>query len=200
MAYLHTHRSSIPLTIWEASKRVHGENGDRDFSQVLLEALRQAAESHLKACDFGLYRNACLGAYITLTEAGMGREAFRFLCETAYYDLSGLGNGETLLLEESDAARQTLLTAKLRELNGHFAFVVPSVKEGFRREQTERGLSEEAFRQLLLEEFRQVDAPFHLFSEEECADILLAVLREDAETPTKLLETAKTRLREELTA
>ena len=194
--YLHSHRNAMPLTIWAASKQIRRDG--KDFSQILLETLKAGAEAHLNSHDYGQYRNACLANYAALQDAGMDQEAFHCLCETAYYDLSGLGDGETLLLDESPASLRSFLTAKEKLLSGHFMLVVPAVKQSLRQEQERRELSDEDFRALLLEEFGGVELPFQLFSNEECADLLLAVIHDDTETPARLLDSAKTRLQEEL--
>ena len=166
---------------------------------IVWKNLNMEAMEHFKAGNFGLYRNTRLSMYNFLMKEKHYKMAFDVLCEVALYDLSGLGNGE-------NEARKLGIEKQLfvDSIKYYFPYkdsiliLAPAVIGYFEVIQCKLGLSDEAYKKVLIDEFNKYQLRRRVFTNEECAEI---VLNEMGNHPRKLraiYKGAEERIKEEL--
>lgn len=191
ISYIHKHNIEN-LTIWDMNIML-GNDYKSSYKDKLWEYLNENSEQHIKNNNFGLYRNTRLFMYYLLIEDKKYDIAFNFICEVAYYDLSGLGNNELI-------GKKVFYKSALEdELEMAFpyeesCFILPPAIISYLMDMQER-LSEEVFRKRLLSKFKEIKTIFHLFTEDECVDIVIAEINNDTSTLKKIYKQSEKRLK-----
>lgn len=139
--------------------------------------------------DFGLYRNCRYHMYLFLMEEKRIKDALGMLAEVVFYDLSGLGNGY-------DPQFFYICAEYFFPYKESNATTAPGIISAIMNCQKELGLTDEELRAVLLDRMSKLSAPFHLFTPEECVDIVFMENRQDEEALTKIYAKAKRRFKQ----
>ena len=184
IAYIH--RKPVEgLTIWDIHRQVL-EHPDQSYRTLLWTHLEARALAHIQAKDYAAYRACRYRMYQFQMEENQLKRAFPFLAEVIYYDLSGTGGG-------ADTLERYVSEKYFFPYDKSIVKLSAVCIQAMGKLQTDLELSEEMLRTLLIQFFGRLSVPFHLFTIEECAVIVLLELRGDTENLRKVYELAETR-------
>jgi hypothetical protein len=127
--------------------------------------------------------------YLFLMEEKRIKDALGMLAEVVFYDLSGLGNGY-------DPQFFYICAEYFFPYKESNATTAPGIISAIMNCQKELGLTDEELRAVLLDRMSKLSAPFHLFTPEECVDIVFMENRQDEEALTKIYAKAKRRFKQ----
>ena len=173
------------LHIWNLHRLVM-HHPDKTYRELLLSYMEEQMEVLRKAEDFHNLRDLCYRIYNFHMEENKLKKALPHLAHTIYIDLSG-AHAVADFLERFVAEKHFFPyeTSIVKMSVGTLA-AIRRIKESL-------NLSEEILNALLIQFFKQVPLPFHLFTMEECAAVIILELREDKERLTKAYELAQMR-------
>lgn len=181
VVYLH---KTGRMSVWEMNQRLANNAANFSYRDFLWQSFNEQAEQHYIDADMGLYRNVRLTMYQFLMEEGKVRTAFGHLCEVIAYDLSSMDNWE-----EHNPSPE-LLKLKVESAlkycfpyTGSQASLPPMVIKWAAEMQQKLEMSDADFRVALLEQFEKIHLLRRIFTNEECADI---VMNEIGNHPRKL--------------
>ena len=185
------------MSVWEMNQRIAQTH--YPYRDILWGYFNEQSGVHFQNYDFGLYRNIRLNMYQFLMEENKPKTAFQLLCEVLSYDLSGLGNRERPLFEwERNDPKHYLMIFESRA--EHFfpyenttLIIPPAVSAWFAEMQTTLDLDDNEYRNAILNALREVHPPRRVFTDEECADIIIADIQNDAETLSAIYAKAEKR-------
>lgn len=194
VSYLHRNRY---MSVWEMNQRIAQTH--YPYRDILWGYFNEQAWVHFQNFDFGLYRNIRLNMYQFLMEENKPKTAFHMLCEVLSFDLSGLGNNEKSLFEwERNDPKYYLMIYKSRA--EHFfpyenttLIIPPAVSAWFAEMQTTFGLDDKSYRNAILKELQETHPPRRIFTDEECADIIIADIHSDTDTLSAIYSKAEKR-------
>ncbi len=194
VSYLHRNRH---MSVWEMNQRIAQTH--YPYRDILWGYFNEQAGVHFQNFDFGLYRNIRLNMYQFLMEENKPKTAFHMLCEVLSFDLSGLGNSEKSLFEwEKNDPKYYLMIYESRA--EHFfpyenttLIIPPAVSAWFAEMQTTLGLDDKGYRDAILKELQETHPPRRIFTDEECADIIIADIHDDADTLSAIYSKAEKR-------
>lgn len=197
--YLHRKRY---MSVWEMNKLLNA-NGPRHlpYRDILWGEFNRQSLEHINNLDFGLYRNTRLSMYEFLMEENRYRDAFSCLCEVLYSDFSGLGNSERLFFSNDAKAHRFSLGLKLESCFPYEKSLVrlsPKMKEYLVGLQEKLRLDNANLENTLRTEFEGCSfLPFHVFTVDECVEIVMGELNNQTEQIIRIYQTAETRMRKE---
>ena len=185
--YIHRYQLE-DLDIWSLNKIVHTPP-KMPYRDKIWGYLNNRSMDHVAARNFGLYRNSRYHMHLFLMEEKRIKDALAMLAEVVFYDLCGLGNGYD--------ERYLFITA------GYFfpytksiAKTAPGIIDAIMKCKNDLGLTDEEFRGIMLNRMSMLRAPVHLFTHEECVNILFAEIRQEEETLNKIYAKAKQRFKQ----
>lgn len=186
------------MSIWEMNKEL--ASSKFSYRDIVWQHLIRQSVSDFENYDFGLYRNTRLSMYNFLMEKNRIEAAFHMLCEVMLYDLSGLGNrGKPLIeWEKHDPADfyssyYKIILERYFPYKEHNAYIAPYVMSQLYEMQKKLNLDDNEYRAALLTEFNKIFLIRRIFTNEECADIVIADLHSDTDALTKIFKTAEKR-------
>lgn len=199
VSYLHRNRY---MSVWEMNHRIAQTH--YPYRDILWGYFNEQAMVHFQNFDFGLYRNICLNMYQFLMEENKPKTAFHMLCEVLSFDLSGLGNSEKSLFEwERNDPKYYLMVYESRA--EHFfpyenttLIIPPAVSAWFAEMQTAFGMDDKSYKDAILRELQETHPPRRIFTDEECADIIIADIHNDTDTLSDIYSKAEKREKERL--
>lgn len=181
VVYLH---KTGRMSVWEMNQRLANNAANFSYRDFLWQSFNEQAEQHYVDADMGLYRNVRLTMYQFLMEEGKVHTAFGHLCEVIAYDLSSMDNWE-----EHNPSPE-LLKLKVESAlkycfpyTGSQASLPPMIIKWIAEMQQKLEMSDADFRVALLEQFEEIHLLRRIFTNEECADI---VMNEIGNHPRKL--------------
>ena len=199
--YLHKHKR-IGMTVWEMNRRIaHTHNQYRD---ILWKYFNEQASIHLQNLDFGLYWCDCSNMYDFLMEDNQTQEAFHILCVLLLLDLNGLDNQYRYLLECEKDDPEYYLMMRESQLKNFFPYeesslkIPPSISDQIAKMQTTLALDDNSYQKAILKELQEIQLPRRIFSDEECADIVIANIHHDIDTLIFIFKKAEKRQTEKL--
>ena len=194
VSYLHRNRY---MTVWEMNQRIAMTH--YPYRDILWGYFNEQSGMYFQNFDFGLYRYIRLNMYQFLMEENKPKTAFHMLCEVLSFDLSGLGNGEKTLFEW-ESSNPELYLMVYESMSKHFfpykettLIIPPAVSGWFAEMQIAFGLDDKDYREVLLKELQTVHPPRRIFTDEECADIVIANIHNDTYALTEIYEKAEIR-------
>lgn len=199
VSYLHKNRY---MTVWEMNQRIARTH--YHYRDILWGYFNEQAVIHFQNFDFGLYRCTRLSMYQFLMEENRPKAAFPMLCEVLSFDLSGLSNGDKPLLEWEQVNPKLYLTVYESRLEHFFPYkettliIPPAVSVWFAKMQTILGLGDRDYREALLKELQKIHPPRRIFTDEECADIVIANIHNDVDALIAVYNKAEIRERERI--
>lgn len=196
--YLHrTHY----MGIWEMNRLLQGKNRyHKQYRDVLWGDFNRQLLEHFTNLNFGLYRNTCLSMYSFLMEEERYRDAFSSLCQVIYCDLSGLGNSERMLFDEDNRNFRFSIKMKLESCfpyKDSIAKIIPGMKDNLIALQKGFEWDNGSLRNAVQEEFEKCTLPYHIFTVEECTDIVMGEVENQTDIVEKIYQEAEKRMIEE---
>jgi len=199
VSYLHRHRH---MTVWEMNQRI--AQSHYPYRDILWGYFNEQSAIHFQNYNFGAYTNIRLNMYQFLMEENKPKTAFHMLCEVLSFDLSGLSNGEQILFEWAKTNPKNYLMIYESRAKHFFPYeetsliIPPAVSAWFAEMQTILGLDDKNYRDAILKELGEVHPPFRIFTDEECADIIMADIHNDTDTLSGIYKKAEKRERARL--
>jgi hypothetical protein len=187
VSYIHRHTLE-DLDIWSLNRIIH-EPPYMPYRDKIWGYLNKRSMEHFAARDFGLYRNCRHHMSTFLMEEKKIEDALGMLSEVVFYDLSGLGNGY-------DPQFLDIYAQNFFPYKNSIVTMAPGITSVVIHCQKELNLSDEELKATMLERMNRLSAPLHLFTPEECVDIVLMESREDTEALTKIYAKAKRRFKQ----
>jgi hypothetical protein len=185
--YIHRHQIE-DLDIWTLNKIIH-EPPYMPYRDKIWGYLNKRSMEHFAAGNFGLYRNCRHHMYNFLMEEKNVKDALGMLSEVVFYDLSGLGNNY-------DPQYLDIYAEHFFPYKDSTATMASGITNAVIHCQKELNLSDDELKAVMLDRINRLSAPFHLFTPEECVDIVLMESREDIDALTKIYAKAKRRFKQ----
>ena len=175
VSYLHRHHY---MSVWEMNIMLHINNPSHlRYRDIIWRELNKQSGEHFQNYDFGLYRNTRLSMHNFLVEEKKYKTALHLLCEVISFDLSGLGNGDKPI-SNNDVLRQVKFESRMVNLltteDKKEVTVPPGIIGYFERLYKEIGMTSDEFVQYTYEQFAEIYIHDRVFTESECANIILS--------------------------
>lgn len=185
--YIHRHTLE-DLDIWSLNKIIH-EPPNMPYRDKIWGYLNKRSIEHFAAGNFGLYRNCRYHMYNFLMEEKKTKDALGMLSEVVFYDLSGLGNNY-------DPQYIDIFAKHFFPYKDSTVTMAPGITNAVIHCQKELNLSDDELKTTMLDRMNRLSAPLHIFTPEECVDIVLMEDREDTEALIKMYAKAKRRFKQ----
>lgn len=194
VSYLHRNRV---MTVWEMNQRISQTH--YPYRDVLWGYFNEQSTLHFQNFDFGLYRNTRLNMYRFLMEENKPKTAFQMLCEVISFDFSGLGNSEKSMFKWEQSDPEFYLEMYKSRIEQFFPYdeeklILPPAVLGWAAELQETlGFDDNEFKKEMLESFGKVHPPRRIFTDEECANIVIASIHEDTNSLSTIFKKVEIR-------
>lgn len=185
--YIHR-KQCEDLDIWSLNRLVHTPP-DIPYRDKIWAHLNKRSGEHFAARNFGMYRNCRLSMFHFLGEEDRTRDALLMLAEVVFYDLSGLHNGY-------DPRLLSIWAEHFFPYKESSATIAPGVISHLTDCQDRLGLPDGELRGMLLQRMSRLRAPFHLFTPEQCVDIVYLEMHQDERALTAMYAVAERRFKE----
>lgn len=196
--YLHRKRY---MSVWEMNKLLNAPTAQHlPYRDILWGEFNRQSLEHISNLDFGLYRNTRLSMYEFLMEEKRYRDAFSCLCEVLYSDFSGLGNGDSLFFSDDAKSHRFSLGLKLESCFPYEKSIVriaPGIKENLVDLQKKLGLDNTTLENAVRTEFEGCSLPYHVFTVDECVEIVMSELNNQTEQVERIYQIAEARMKKE---
>lgn len=164
------------MTIWEMNQKLNNNPEGFSYRDLIWQKLNKDALNFRKKREFGLYRNTRLQMCEFLLKERKARQAVECICDVFAYDSNMFGlydiPDEYRLSDDPDFFKHTYSTA---DTAPHVVAQLGSIQE-------ELGLSDAEYRQILLKGFSKACYPHMAFTNDESADLVIAMLSGDHST------------------
>ena len=185
--YIHRHPIE-DLDIWSLNKIIH-EPPYMSYRDKIWGYLNKRSMEHFAVGDFGLYRNCRYHMYLFLIEEKKLKDALGMLSEVVFYDLSGLDNNY-------DPQYLYIFAENFFPYKDSTVTMAPGITSAIMQCQKELNLTDEELKKAMLDRMKRLSAPLHLFTPEECVDIVFMESHEDIDALTKIYAKAKRRFKQ----
>jgi len=185
--YIH-HHAIEDLDIWSLNKIIH-EPPYMSYRDKIWGYLNKRSMKHFSAGDFGLYRNCRYHMYLFLIEEKRLKDGLGMLSEVVFYDLSGLDNNY-------DPKYLYIFSKNFFPYKDSTVIMPPGITNAVIQCQKELNLTDEELKTIMLDRMNRLSAPLHLFTPEECVDIVFMERRGDTDALTKIYSKAKRRFKQ----
>ena len=189
------------MSVWEMNKLLNANGAQHlPYRDILWGEFNRRSVEHINNLDFGLYRNTRLSMYDFLMEENRYKDAFSYLCEVLYSDFSGLSNGERLFFSDDTRSYRFSLGLKLKSCFPYeksFVKIAPGIKRYLIDLQGKLGLDNDALKNAVRAEFEKCSLPYHIFTVDECVEIVMGELNNQTEQVERIYQIAESRMREE---
>lgn len=199
--YLHKNKR-IGMSVWEMNRRIARTH--RPYREILWEYFNEQANIHFQDLNFGLYWIECCNMYYFLMEENRFQEAFYILCKILLIELNGLDNQYWYLMESKQSNPETYLTMYESKLESFFPYetssliIPPAISDWVAKMQTNLALDDNNYKKAILKETQKIQLPRQIFTDEECADIIIASIHNDTDTLVKIYQKAEKSQKEKL--
>ncbi|WP_088188027.1 MULTISPECIES: SAP domain-containing protein [unclassified Desulfosporosinus] len=185
--YIHRHTLE-DLDIWSLNKIMH-EPPHMPYRDKIWGYLNRRSMEHFASGNFGLYRNCRHHMHNFLMEEKKIKDALGMLSEVVFYDLSGLGNNY-------DPQYLDIFAKHFFPYKDSTVTMAPGITSAVIHCQKELSLTDDELKTAMLDRMNRLSAPLHLFTPDECVDIVLMESREDIDGLTKIYAKAKRRFKQ----
>lgn len=182
-------KSFCELDIWEANIFLH-KNPNFSIKDASWNKFNMNCAEHFKNHDYGLYRNTRCNMALQLIDEDRLQNALEFLFEVCYIDLSGLSNGfeKEFIKDNLDYyfpyENSGLILAPF--VIGYIVGIIDSLN-----------LVEKDLEKIYLSRINKLQIPFHVFTKQECFQIILNKINDNASQSKKIYLDAEKRLRQQ---
>lgn len=180
--YAHTHHYE-GINIYSLNILLDGQT--KNYRNGIWNHLKKLSLEYKQQNQHGLFRNIELQMAQFFLEESDYRDALPLLIEVVYWDTSGLGNG-TLYIEFTGSAWFPYETSIAKPAPGVISLIVDCKKM--------LNLNGKEFRALIEEVLGSLNAPFHIFTKNEVADIIELEIEQDTFQLSRIYVDAKRRL------
>lgn len=181
--YAHRHQYD-GIDIYSLNRLIDGHT--KMYRDFIWRYFNQKSMEHAGHGDFGSYRYVRYQMAQFVMEENKFSTALALLCEVVYWTTSGLNNGK-LYIES---------TGKFWfPYENSFVRVPPGIVNTIMECKVKSGKQDEEFQQFVLGEMSRMSAPFHIFTKDEVAEILLMEVAKDTAGLEKLYDKAKERMK-----
>ena len=184
--FIHSHLIE-DLNIWNLTEKVQSSN--HNYRDTIWGYLNECSLVHAKNHNFGLYRNSRFTMSEFVADEGKTETAFSLLCEVVAYDLSGLSNN-------FDINHLYILYKSYFPYEKSVVKMAPGITNRIKKYMESFGWSEKVLHQRLEEEINKIQLPFRLFTDKECADIVLCEMNGNEASLKKIYRVAEKRFME----
>ena len=194
VSYLHRNRY---MSVWEMNQKIAQTH--YPYRDILWGYFNEQSGIHYQNFDFGLYRNTRLNMYQFLMEENNPKTAFHMLCEVLSFDLSGLSNSEKFLFECEQNNPELYLSIYESRFEHFFPYeetsliIPPAISTWFAEMQSTLELDDDNYKKAILEGLKDAHPPRRIFTDEECADIIIADIKGDSNVLTSIYKKAEKR-------
>ncbi len=185
--YIHRHPIE-ELDIWSLNKIIH-EPPCMSYRDKIWSYLNKRSMEHFSVGNFGLYRNCRYHMYLFLMEEKRLEDALGMLSEVVFYDLSGLDNNY-------DSQYLHIWAKNFFPYKDSTVTMAPGITSAVMQCQKELNLTDEKLNKAMLDRMNRLSAPLHIFTPEECVDIVFMESLEDTDALTKMYAKAKRRFKQ----
>lgn len=185
--YIHRHMIE-DLDIWSLNRIVH-EPPYMPYRDKIWGYLNKRSMALFSAGDFGLYRNCRYYMSNFLMEEKKVKDALGMLSEVVFYDLSGLENGY-------DPKYLDIFAEHFFPYKGSTVTMAPGITSAVMHCQKKLNLSDEDLKAIMLDRMVHLSAPLHIFTPEECVDIVFMENRKETDALTNLYAKARRRFKQ----
>ena len=149
-----------------------------------------ACRQEIQSGNFGKYRNLRYNMAEVCFKEKKYLTALKLYCEVCYWDMSGLSNGEGFWFRSNNHAiseRVYSLSAMKRRLNYSTweQFCAPACRK--RILQIKNRLIDDDITERIYSFMSEFSAPFHPFNNDDCAELLLCILRDEPKLPRRII-------------
>lgn len=173
------------LNIWNLHRLVM-QNPHKSYRDLIFSHMETMVQTCMAQKDFTNLRDTCYRMYNFQMEENKQKKALAYLAHTVYIDLSGAH-------AVADALERFVAEKYFFPYESSVLKVSVGILSAIKSAQENLHLSEEMLNAVLIQFFRQISLPFHLFTQEECAAVIILELRGDKERLTKAYELAQQR-------
>ena len=173
------------LDIW-ALHRMVCLQPHRSYRDLVLDYMESHSKTLHAAGQFLEYRDLRFRMYQFWAEENRLKKAFPHLAETMYYDLSGAWH-------VGDFLSRYVSCQHFFPYEKSIAKIPTGSVRAMARLQPILGLSDEMLQALLGQFFKQYKTPFHLFTREECVQIVALELQENCDALSQIYKLAEDR-------
>ncbi|MBN3525064.1 SAP domain-containing protein [Paenibacillus apiarius] len=185
--YIHRHPIEN-MDIWSLNKIIY-EPPYMSYRDKIWGYLNKRSMEHFSVGDFGLYRNCRYHMYLFLMEEKRLKDALGMLSEVVFYDLSGLGNNY-------NPQYLSIFAKNFFPYKDSTVTMAPGITSAVIQCQKELDLTDKELKTAMIDRMNCLSTPLHLFTPEECVDIVFMESREDTEAITKIYAKAKRRFKQ----
>jgi hypothetical protein len=185
------HKNKIEdLNIWSLNKLMNDLPNGFKYRDIIWGYLNSQSMEHISNRQYNLYSNCRYTMYTVLTEEKRTENAIKMLTEVAYYDLSGLCNGSELDIKE-------YIRRYAFPYNESLVDIVPAKIRKFEKYKKANGLSDSEFKVIIKKHMDRFSTEFHLFTKEECVNIILNAINKNVYELNKIYTNAQNRFYEQ---
>lgn len=178
VTYLHRKHQ---ISIWEMNILLNVNNPSHlGYRDIIWREFNKQSGEYFQQCEFGLYRNVRRNMHNFLCEEKKYKTALHLLIEVISFDLSGLGNRtEPINLADEKFIREIHYESRLVNLftseDKREVIVPPGIVASFNSLYNELDMIDQEFINYVYEEFSKVHIHERVFSDKECANIILSL-------------------------
>lgn len=187
ITYVHKKTFCI-IDIWQANILLH-ENANLSINDLNWQYLNKECMEHFVNHDFGLYRNTKFCMAEQLLDENKLNKALAILFEVCYWDLSGICDNFSF---EFDNLKSYIPYSSLYEISS--STLAPFVVAQISNLKATLELSDKDFKSLYEAHIKNINTPFHIFTKEECFEIIYNKMLGNTENVSNLYNLAEKRL------
>lgn len=181
--YIHNQKDS-DLTIWNFSEMMHNEPS-ATFEEVFVQYYIDQSTKFLYQQSYGLYRNSLFSIFDFLFSQKQYDDALCILSKVIYCDLSGLSN--------SFDGHSLFHAPRFFPYEESFITIPPALSNRIHVCQEKLSLSDEELSSKIADSISNFKLPFHIFTLDECVDIILLEIHGQKEELRILYQRAEER-------
>ena len=165
------------------------QNNDKKWGEYNKQCIK-----HIKNGDYGLYRNTLYNMSVLVGKEKRYKDAAALLVHVAYLDISGLGNSVNTVI--GDKALYTSIHGSAWFPYSRSIATFP-LGEKMMNYKERIGFDDKEFRSFVTEQVNKLSAPFHIFTKDECIDIIVYETYGEKEKVAKIYAKAKKSLKKQ---
>lgn len=186
------------MSVWDMNIALNVDNTKGlDYRDIIWGDLNKKSIDEFGKYNFGLYRNARFTMFRFLLEEKNYSRALYHLVEVAAYDFSRRGNNDRWKSE--NLSIDELIDDRLSNLyvnDNNEISLPPGIIKYFQEIKECMNISDSDFGKKVYDEFAKVNTPLQIFSQQECANIVLAEIGVETRKLNNSYMVAKQRLQQ----
>jgi len=186
--YIHKHKLD-DLNIWSLNRLMNDNPKGLGYRDLIWGYLNQKSMEYISNREYDMYNHCRHQMYKFLLEENRPDNAIKMLIEVSYYDLSGLCSGFVIDIKE-DIRRYAFPYSQSQ------VRLKPTTIKEFAKYKTIKGLSDSEFKEMIIDHINKFSMKLHIFTIEECADIVLNEINENIDELSNIYSNSEQRFNE----